>query len=248
MPIGTEAKAANGVAFVTTAAGTVGVGGTVDVAARASVAGASGNQLADAALTLTAAPAGVQSQASIVAMTGGTDIETDAALLARYLFDLRMPPMGGAEHDYYAWAMEVPGVTSQRRFINGVDVVIETSGGLPSVQLIADVLAYIDTQRPPCVDLLVMAPTLVTVDIAAVLTLSGISLVDATARINSLLQAYFATLHVGDAVTRAKLISLMMSVSGVVDVNLTAPASNVVPLADATHSELGELGNVVLTV
>lgn len=253
VPIGTEAKAANGVSFVTTALGTVGMGGTVDVAARASVAGASGNQLAAAALTLTAAPAGVQSQASIVAMTGGTDIETDAALLARYLFDLRLPPMGGAEHDYYKWAMEVPGVTdayvfTQRRFINGVDVVIETSGGLPSAQLIADVLAYIDTQRPPCVNLLVMAPTLVTVDITAVLTLSGITLAEATTRINSVLQAYFATLHVGDAVPRAKLVSLMMSVPGVVDVNLTAPAANVVPLADATHSEIAKLGNVVLTV
>lgn len=92
-----------------------------------------------------------------------------------------------------------------------------------------------------------MAPTLVAVNIVAVLTLSGTTLADATARINSVLVAYFATLHVGDAVTRAKLISLMMGVKGVTDVSLTTPAANVVPLADATHSELAALGTVTLT-
>lgn len=252
VPISTEAKTNSGTAFVTTAAGVIGAGGTVDIAAQAVLAGLAGNQAASTALALSAAPSGVLAQASIVAMTGGTDIESDADLLARVLYDIRLPPMGGAKHDYFAWAMEVPGVTdvyvfTQRRAINGVDVVIETSGGLPGAPLIAEVLAYIDSQRPPCVDLLVMAPTLVVVDIAAVLTLSGTTLAAATTRINSVLTDYFATLHVGDAVTRAKLISLMMGVKGVADVSLTTPAANVVPLADATHSEIASLGTVTLT-
>lgn len=251
--IGTEIKTSSGIAIVTTVAGVIGAGGTVDIAAKAALAGLSGNQTAGTLLTLSAAPAGIQSQATIVSMTGGTDIETDTALLARVLFDMRMPPMGGAKHDYYRWAMEVPGVTdaypfTQRRVANGVDVVIETAGGVPSAQLIADVLAHIDAVRPPCSDLLVMAPTLITVNIAAVLTLLGITLADATARINSVLQAYFGTLQVGDKVTRAKLTSLMMGIKGVVDVSLTTPAANVVPLADATHSELAVLGTVGLTV
>ncbi len=252
VPIGTEAKNNSGIAFVTTAAGVIGGGGTVDIAAKAVLAGLAGNQAAATVLMLSAAPAGVQSQASIVSMTGGTDIETDADLLARVLYDMRLPPCGGAKHDYYAWAMAVPGVIdayvfTQRRAINGVDVVIETSGGLPGAPLIAEVLAYIDSQRPPAVDLLVMAPTLVVVNIVAVLTLSGTTLADATARITAVLQTYFAGLHVGDAVQRAKLISLMMGVKGVVDVSLTTPAANVVPLADATHSEIASLGTVTLT-
>lgn len=252
VPIGTEVKNNSGIAFVTTAAGVIGGGGTADIAAKAVLAGISGNQSASAALTLSAAPEGVQSQASIVSMTGGTDIEGDAALLARVLFDMQLPPMGGAKHDYYKWAMAVPGVTDayifvQRRVINGVDVVIETAGGLPGAQLIADVLAYIEAERPPCSDVLVMAPTLVTVNIAAALTLSGITLAEATARINSVLADYFSALHVGDPVPRAKLTSLMMGIKGVTDVNLTAPAANVVPLADATHSEIAVLGTVTLT-
>lgn len=250
--IGTEAKTTSGVAYLTSAAGVIGAGGTVDIAAQASTAGLAGNQSSSTALTLSASPAGVQSAVSIVSMTGGTDAESDADLLARVLYDMRLPPMGGAKHDYFSWAMEVPGVTdayvfAQRRAINAVDVVIEAAGGLPSAQLIANVTSYITEQCPPCVDLLVMAPTLITVDVAASLTLSGTTLVDATARINSLMAAWFATLHVGDPVPRARLVSLMMGVTGVVDVNLTVPAANVVALVDATHSELAILGTVTLT-
>lgn len=250
--IGTEGKTTNGVAFVTTASGTVGIGGTVDVAAKAMLAGVSGNQAANTPLTLTSAPSGIQSQASIVSMTGGTDIETPAALLARVLFNMRLPPMGGAKHDYYTWAMEVPGVTDAyvfdlRRAANSIDVIVETAGGLPSAQLLADVLSHINSQRPPCVDLVTMAPTVVDVNITGVLSLSGVTLASATASINAVLQAYFSTLHVGDPVRKVKIESLITSVKGVVDVNLTAPAGNVQILADATHSELAELGVVDLT-
>lgn len=253
--VGTEQKANGGIAFVTTASGVIGAGGTVDIAARAVLAGISGNQEAGTALTLTSAQAGVQSQASIVSMTGGIDVESDKDLLARVLFDMRMPSAGGARHDYYKWAMSIAGVTdayvfTQRREVNSVDVVIETAGGLPSSQLIASVLAYInrDDVRPVGADVLVMAPTLLMVNISAQLMLSGITLADAIARITDVLQAWFATLHMGDVVPRSKLISLMMGVAGVMDVNLISPAANVVVLADNTHSELAKLGTVTLTL
>lgn len=252
VPIGTEARNNSGISFITTAAGVIGGGGTADIAAKAQLPGLAGNQAGATVLTLSAAPPGVQSQASIVTMTGGANIETDAELLARVLFDMRLPPCGGAKHDYYAWALKVPGVTDayifvQRRAINSVDVVIETAGGAPSEQLLADTAAYIDSVRPVAADVLVLPPTQVIVNITAALTLYGTTLGDATARINSVLQAYFATLHVGDAVTRAKLISLMMGVKGVTDVSLTAPSANVVPLVDATHFEIAALGTVTLT-
>lgn len=252
VPLGTEAKTNSGVAFVTIAAGVIGAGGTVDLAAKASVAGLAGNQAAATALVLSAAPAGVQVAASIVAMTGGADIETDAALLARVLFVMRSPPMGGAAHDYFTWALEVPGVTdayifTQRRVPNGVDVVVETTGGVPSAQLLADVLAHIELVRPACVDLITMAPTLVPVNVTGALSLVGVTLADATTAINAVLQAYFATLEIGDVVRKIKIEALITGVKGVVDVNLTSPAANVLILADATHSEIGTLGVVTLT-
>lgn len=250
--IGCEQKAGNGIAVIATASGVVGAGGTVVLAAKASVAGVAGNLAVGTKLTLTAAPFGVQSTATVVSMSGGTEIETPQALLARVLFDIRMPSSGGVTHDYYKWAMEVPGVTdayvfAQRRVANGVDVVIETAGGLPSAQLIADVQAHIETKRPPGSNVLVMAPTLVTVAVDGVLVLSGITLAEAIAAITVVLTNYFATLHVGDVVRRVTLLTLITSVPGVLDVVLAAPAGNVQPLADATHSELAVLGAVTLS-
>lgn len=252
VPIGTEGKLNNGTAFMTTVSALIGAGGIVDIPAKAIVAGLGGNQIAGTTITLSAAPASVQSQASIVSMTGGTDVEKDADLLARLLIKIRLPPAGGAVHDYAAWALEVPGVTDayiypQRRAANSVDVVIEVAGGLPSVQMIDDVYAYIESVRPVCANVLVMAPQLLVVDIAAVLTLSGTTQALATAQINSVLQAYFATLHVGDVVRKVKIESLITSIAGVIDVNLTSPATNVVPLVDAVHSQIASLGTVTLT-
>jgi uncharacterized phage protein gp47/JayE len=254
VPIGTQVQNNAGVAFVTTAAGVIGAGGTVVLAAQAAQTGTAGNQAANSAGALVNAPAGVQGAAVIVSMTGGADIETQDALLARLLFDIQNPPHGGAAPDYYRWALEVAGVTdayifTQRRTANSVDVVIEASGGVPSGALITTVTNYINdpSRRPPCVDLLVLGPTLVPIPITAQLTLSGISLADATTRINLLLSAYFSTLSVGVSVPRSKLIALMMSVEGVVDVNLVAPAANVVILADSTHAQLATLGAVGLS-
>lgn len=237
----------NGVAFVTTAAGAIGVGGTASIAAKAVVAGAAGNQAAGTVVTLSSAPIGVQPEASIVAMTGGTEIETPEALLFRVLYDIAMPANGGSEADYFKWAMEVPGVTdayvfAQRRTANSVDVVIETEGGVASQALLDQVWAYIESVRPTCVDLATMVPELIPVNMAGVLSLNGITLADALVATDKVLKAYFDASHVGDEVRKVKIASLILSTKGVVDVNLTSPLANVLILADNTHSQRAVLG------
>ena len=251
VPIGTEVKTSGGVAFLTTSAGVIGAGGTVTLAAQAVVAGVAGNQAGATALTLTAAPSGVLSTASIVGMTGGTDVETHVSLLARLLFVLRNPPCGGALHDYYTWALAVAGVTraypyANRRGNGTVDVVILTEGGLPSAPLVETAQAYIDTQRPATADLLVLGPTGVAVNVAADLTLvAGYSLVDVGAVIGAKLSAYFATLKPGDTVYLNKVRSLISETSGVVDFVISSPAANISSLVDATHVEMPVLGTTV---
>lgn len=248
VPIGTEAKTSSGIAYVTTVADTIGVGGTVTIAAQASATGEAGNQDAGTALTLTAAPANVQSAASIVTMTGGTDIEIPASLLSRLLFVLRNPPCGGALHDYYTWAMNVPGVArvypySQRRTPGSVDVVILTAGGMPDGTLLASVQAYLEIQRPTTADVLALAPTGVAVNITGTLTLAaGYLLADVAAAINSKLAAYFATMKPGDTVYLHRIRTIVSETPGVVDFALTAPVANVASLVDATHIQMPVLG------
>jgi uncharacterized phage protein gp47/JayE len=248
VPAGTEAKTSGGVAFLTTATGTIAGGGTVTLAAQAVVAGDSSNQAASTALTLTAAPAGVLSTAAIATMTGGTDLESDAGLLARLLFVLRNPPCGGAAHDYYTWAMDVDGVTaayvySNRRGIGTTDVLIMTAGGIPGAGLVADAQAYLDTVRPVQADVLVLAPTAVPVNVAAALTLSaGSVLATVGAAIDTALTAYFAALKPGDTAYLSRIRAIISDTPGVVDFNLTAPVANTVALVDAAHSQLATLG------
>ena len=253
IPIGVEARTVAGVAYQTTAAGTLSGGGAATVAAQAIAAGAAGNAAAATALTLTAAAAGVDTAAVSGAMTGGADAETDAELLARLLNRIQLPPHGGASHDYSAWALAVPGVSAAyvyplRRGLGTVDVVIAADGGLPDAPLIAAVQAVIDAERPVTADALVFGPTAVPVAVTGALTLaSGYTLVDVTATITDGLAAYFATLKPGDTVYLSRVRAVVSDAAGVVDFALSAPAANVATLVDSTHTELATLGAITLT-
>lgn len=253
IPAGTEAKTSDGIAYVTSVGGTITAGGTLALPAVAVVPGIAGNQPSGTALTLSAAPAGVNSAASLfAAATGGVAQEADAALLARLLDRLRRPPHGGNANDYRAWALAVPGVAEAyvfplRRGLGTVDVVIEGAGNsLPSAQLLADAQAAIAAARPVTADCLVLAATPVPVAVTATLTLSGITLAAASAAILAALQNYFATLKPGDTAIKMRIAALIADTPGVLDFNLTAPATNVATVVDAANIQLATLGALTL--
>lgn len=253
IPVGTEARTAAGIAYQTTAAGAIGGGGTATVAAQAVAAGAAGNAAATTVLSLTSAPAGVQSAAESGAMTGGSDAESDLELLTRLLARIQAPPHGGAKHDYIAWALAVPGVAAaycypQRRGIGTVDVVIAADGGLPSVELVAAVQAVIDEARPVTADALVLGPTAVPVAVTGTLTLAGgYSLGTVAAQAATELAAYFATLAPGDTAYLQRIRAVISDTPGVIDFALSAPTANTTTVVDATHVELATLGTVTLS-
>lgn len=95
-----------GVTVQTTAAITTdGPPNTLTVSLISSTTGAAANLPVGSVLTWTAPPAGVSSTMTLTsALTGGSDRETDGALLARILFRLQNPPRGGTAADYRYWA------------------------------------------------------------------------------------------------------------------------------------------------
>lgn len=253
VPVGTQAKTPDGIAYATTAPGNIAAGGTLAIAASAVVPGVAANIAAGTVLALSAAPAGVSGSCTVaIAMTGGADAEASTALLARLLTRLRNPPHGGNANDYLAWALAVPGVAEAyvfplRRGLGTVDVVIEGAGGsLPSTQLLADTQTALDTVKPVTADCLVLAATPVSVAITAALTLSGTTLADAVAIINTQLAAYFAGLKPGDTVIRNRINAIIADTPGVLDFNLTAPVANVNTLVNANTVQLPVLGTVTL--
>lgn len=253
---GVEAKTAEGLAFVTTASGSVGGGGTVSLAAQASLPGAAGNVAATTALTLTSPPAGVASAATVASMAGGADTEADTDLLARLLDVLRNPPAGGNAYDYRRWALEVAGVESAfvyplRRGIGTVDVVVVAAGAaLPSAQLVDDVQARLDDRRPvACKGVLALAPTELIVPVTVQVSLAaGATLLAVTALIEDALAEYFNGLNPGETAVKSRIEALISDLTGVADRAVSLPVANVVPTVNISVVEWCRLGAVTVSL
>lgn len=173
---GTTVVREDGVTYVTTDAGVVGGGGTVDIAAEASEAGADGNMTSGTTLTMASTIAGIDAEVEWVSgFDAGTDDETVDALRDRVLARRRETPHGGAAGDYEMWSLEVAGVFRAlaiplARGAGTVDVVFLHTGGtgigIPTSGQIEDVDDYLNGagRRPVTADMLVRAPTEVDVD------------------------------------------------------------------------------------
>jgi len=257
IPVGQQVATAQGIVFATTQAATVGVGGTVDVSASAVVAGAAGNQSANTPATVSAPPTGIASSATILAMTGGADVESFDSLLQRLLLDLGEEAQGGNDADYERWALSVPGVARAyifpvRRGIGTVDVVPMPAIGLPSAPLLASVQAVLDEKRPvgmlPGYGVMALAPTPVYVNVAAVLALAGgYTLTTVQPQVEAAIAAEFSQLKPGATLARHQLVKAVLNVPGVTDVTLSAPAVNVTCSVNATALELIMPGAIAIS-
>jgi len=112
IPVGSELQSTDGQIYVTDAAVTIALGiATIDLTA--SLAGSAGNEDAAAVLSFVSPIVGIDSTVTVNVdeLSGGSDIEDDDDYRLRILARKRLPPHGGAEFDYEAWAKEVSGVT-----------------------------------------------------------------------------------------------------------------------------------------
>ena len=112
LPIGTTIYRLDNFQYTTSATATADGTGNVTAPIVATVAGTLGNAAAGTVLRLGSSIEGVTSSGAVaVALTDGTDQETDAAFKTRYLAQFAAPPQGGDAADYIEWATAIPGVT-----------------------------------------------------------------------------------------------------------------------------------------
>ncbi|GGZ77148.1 tail protein [Ignatzschineria indica] len=198
---------------------------------------------------LTAAPAGIRSEC-IVSTKGGTDIESDGDLLARYLEILRRPPAGGNRYDYKRWALEVPGVTNAyvyplRRGLGTVDIAITSGDDLPSESVINACQAYIDDVRPVTAKhSYVVAPLIKRIDVVVEVQLKGIALDDITKTLKRVLEDHFSRIAPAETLIISQIEALISDQVGVVDRKLIAPSQNLTP--DALLIEWYRLGTITV--
>lgn len=179
VPAGTVLTRVDGAEFSTDAEVTF-AGATATASVTALEACQDGNTAAGAALTVTTPVAGVDAIATVAAggLAQGADVEADASLLSRLLTRIRQPPHGGAEHDYLAWALEVPGVTRAWvypqelglgtvtvRFVRDNDASL-----IPDAGEVAALQAHIDERRPVTAAVTVVAPIASPLDFTIALT------------------------------------------------------------------------------
>lgn len=118
IPEGTIVERSDGVEYATTAEGTI-ASGIADVEIEAVEPGALANNEDGQQLTLTESIVDIQDIGTVQAtITSGTDQETHAEGLERYLQHIRTPPSGGGPGDYERWVLEIAGVTRAWQFGN----------------------------------------------------------------------------------------------------------------------------------
>ena len=113
------------------------------------------------------------------AAAGGTDAESDAALLARVRERVQRPPTSGNGYQYRQWAMEVAGVGSAKvvELPGGPGTVgvtlVDSNDRAPSEEIVEAVTAHIEEERPIGAAVTVTAAGEREVTVAAQVSLTG---------------------------------------------------------------------------
>lgn len=112
IPSGTRLRRADATEYVSTGDATI-AAGTAELSVSAVVEGTGSNADEGVALQFLSPILGVQISATVAegGISGGTDTESDSALLQRLIERLQKPPAGGSVSDYERQAKLYPGVT-----------------------------------------------------------------------------------------------------------------------------------------
>lgn len=234
IPVGTVCMTAGLVRFETTCEAELAAGELwVDVPAAAVEAGKEGNVGAGTVTVMSVAPTGIAYCTNPEAFTGGQDTESDEELRERVLETYRRLANGANAAYYEQKALTFDGVEAvavipRPRGIGTVDVVIATEEGVPGQELLDEVQAYFEQVREIAVDVQVIAPETVPVDVAVQIRVSDHEDASAVlANAEAAIQGWFDGKRLGKNVLLAELAALVYGVDGVVNYAFSAPTSDV---------------------
>lgn len=196
-------------------------------------AGPSGNTAAGLIRTMSVAPAGIAACTNPAAFTGGREEEEDEAFRTRILATYRQLPNGTNAAAYAQQTLAVEGVCAvnvlpKKRGLGTVDVVITSAGGVPGTALVEQVQGVLEEQREIAVDVKVMAPETVTVDlILSVKPKEGLLPGPVIDRVKAALRAWFDGSLLGQDVLLAQIGQKIFAVDGVANYQIQGPVNDV---------------------
>lgn len=231
---GVRCLTAAGTEYVTTQDGTIEQGESYcEVQAVAASPGTAGNVPAGSITIMALAPNGVSSCYNPQGFTGGADAEDDEQLRERVLNTYRKLPNGANAAYYETTVLGVEGVASvsvlpKSRGIGTVDIVIAALDGIPGGELIGTVQQLLDSQREICVDIQVLAPEAVNMDIGlSVKVADGYEAQSVLQKVQTALRSYFTGQLLGGDVLLAALGYAVFSVGGVENYAFSAPSADI---------------------
>lgn len=256
--VSTEAPTADAdpITFQTTEEGTI-VGGSIDLSIEALDEGSAGNVPANT-VTILDSPLDTVSVSNALAITGGSDVETDEALQGRVVKKLRGTNGAGNNAYYENIALNYPGVgfvTIQPNTpsIGHVTVMIFDVNGDPAPgsmidglqdQLDPDPAGQGDGLAAPGATIIVATAAATAVAVVATIvpedgySVTGVGGTQAlTADITAAVTRYFTKLGVADDVVHNKVLAAIIDVDGVANVSaLTLNGGGGDVVIDSTHT------------
>lgn len=234
VPQGTVCMTAGLVSFETTREEVLPAGSLwVDVPAQAVEAGGGGNVSAGTVRTMTVAPVGIAACGNPEAFTGGREAEGDEALRQRILATYQRLPNGTNRAYYEQEALAVEGVAAvkvlpKNRGMGTVDVVIAAPGGLPDAALLERVRADLAAKREIAVDLQVLAPETVEVNlILSVKPKEGLLPGPVIQRVEQAMEAWFDGSMLGKDLLLVQISQKLYQIEGVENYQILGPANDV---------------------
>ncbi len=212
IPKGTIAMTAGLLRYETVEAAVISAGETmVTVKAEAQEEGVGGNITAGMVITMSVPPVGVSACTNLEPFENGTDLESDEEFRLRIMDTYQRLPNGANAAFYLQEAMSIELVASAQviprsRGVCTVDVIISDPSGEPDEELLAEVQAHLDERREIAVDVLVRAPTLVTMDLeVAVVSESEYTTEEAIAEVEEVIGAWFDGSRLGETLLEGAL-------------------------------------------
>lgn len=250
VPEGTVCLSLGGLEFLTTQEAGIEAGETsCESFAMAREEGSAGNVPKGSICQMALAPAGIARCVNDEPFAGGSDREDDESLRARVIDSYGRLPNGSNSAYYEAEALNTEGISAarvfpKRRGLGTVDVVVASELGLPSERMLAELSGRFASEREICVDVAVLAPEPVKVDIAAAVEVkTGYREEEVLAEAAAAIRGLFRGGLLGKNLLLAKLGSLIFSVEGVENYVISTPSSDV----EIREDQLPVAGTITVT-
>lgn len=200
-------------------------GTSVSVSVEAVQGGSKGNVFSGTVSLVSGNISGISSVTNPQPFEGGTDVESDESLLARYFDRLRKPITSGNVWHYREWARERPGVSDAKVFPtwNGPGtvrvVLLDDEKTAPSQTIVDDVAEYIESVRPVGAQVTVEAATEVTINVSAKLTLASYTTIDEVREIfEPKFREYLQSLAFNDPLVRyTQIARILLDIPPILD-------------------------------